>query len=65
MAVVIEKRFGRATLIGAIQDPRKLLVLYNQAASQHNASSHDKLALWSPDFLKRFDLASEVRPSSR
>ncbi len=34
MAVMVEKRFGRETLIHTVLDPRLLLVLYNQAATE-------------------------------
>lgn len=51
MAVMVEKRFGRDTLIQTMLDPRKLLVLYNQAAAAQNASGKDKLPLWSEEIL--------------
>lgn len=52
MAVMVEKRYGRDTLIQTMLDPRKLLVLYNQAAAEENASGKDKLPLWSDEILK-------------
>ncbi len=52
MAVMVERRFGRAALIECILDPRLLLERYNQAATEANASSRDTLALWSPEVLK-------------
>jgi hypothetical protein len=51
MAVMVEKRFGRDALIQTMLDPRRLLVLYNQAASEHNATATDKLPLWSEQVL--------------
>lgn len=55
MAMTIEGHDGRAALIDAMRDPRKLLALYNRAAidRNRNASSQDKLALWSPALLKK------------
>lgn len=53
MSALVEKRFGRAKLIGCMLDNRKLLALYNQAAVEQNASGNEQLALWSPQLLKR------------
>ena len=52
MGSTVEKRFGRAVLNQCMADPRKLLVKYNEAATEHNATSADKLPLWSADVLK-------------
>lgn len=52
MAVLVEKRYGRAALVECMLDPRLLLKRYNQAAEEHNAHSPEKLALWSPAMLK-------------
>lgn len=52
MAVLIEQRFGRAALIECMLDRRLLLIRYQQAASELNASTKDGLALWSPEVLK-------------
>lgn len=49
MAVTIEKEFGRATLVECMADPGKLLATYNRAATNWNAKSADKLALFSPE----------------
>jgi len=49
MAVIVEKRFGRARLIDAIVDPRLLLLLYNQAATEMNATNKAQLPLWSTE----------------
>jgi hypothetical protein len=53
MAVMVEKQFGRQALIGTMLDPRQLLVLYNRAASEHNAKAQDRLPLWSEEVLKQ------------
>lgn len=47
MSVLIEKTYGRKTLIECICDQRKLLTTYNRAATKHNRSSRAKLRLWS------------------
>jgi putative zinc-dependent peptidase DUF5700 len=52
MAVMVEKRFGRDALIGTMLDPRRLLLLYNQAASEQNARRKEPLPLWSEEILK-------------
>src|SRR5215470_17927486 len=55
MAVIVEKRFGRQKLIETMPDPRRLLVLYNQAATEYNTSASvvtDHLPLWSAELLK-------------
>jgi hypothetical protein len=53
MAVIVEKRFGRKTLIDCMLDPPQLLVLYNKAAKEINEHGHEKLALWSPELLQK------------
>ena len=53
MAVVIEKTFGRKTLLSAMCDPRDLAATYNRAAVRYNRSSPKPLALWSPALSKR------------
>jgi hypothetical protein len=53
MSTIVEKRFGRAALIRGIVDPRVLLTLYNQAATEQNAAGGEYLSTWSPDLLKR------------
>jgi hypothetical protein len=53
MAVIVEKRFGRATLIECMLDPRALLTRYNEAAAEQNHSGHEHLALWSPELLQK------------
>ena len=51
MAVLVEKRYGRAALIECMLDPRLLLERYNQAAEESMASRAG-LARWSPEVLK-------------
>jgi hypothetical protein len=53
MAVVVEKRYGRATLIDCMLDPRKLLARYNSAAAELNRNQEAQLALWSPELLSK------------
>ncbi|HYL98297.1 MAG TPA: DUF5700 domain-containing putative Zn-dependent protease [Blastocatellia bacterium] len=59
MCVMVEKRFGRDKLIETMLDPRQLLVLYNSAATEHNATlkegadASDRLPLWSGEMLKQ------------
>jgi hypothetical protein len=52
MAVLIEKSFGRRTLIHTMCDPRKLFVTYNRAAEIHNRKSREKLALWGRSLIE-------------
>ncbi len=51
MATIIEKRFGRQSLIECMLDPRLLLQRYNQAAQERNSAGRDHLALWSAELL--------------
>ncbi len=60
MAVTVEKRFGRTTLIDCMLDPRKLLASYNEAATELNAHRSDKLALWSPELLQKIAASSST-----
>jgi len=53
MAVVVEKREGRAALVACMADPRRLLAAYNRDAAELNAKSAEKLALWSPELLEK------------
>lgn len=55
MAVVVEKRFGRPTLIDCMVDPRELLTKYNAAATELNASQNAQLALWPPELLSKLN----------
>ena len=53
MAVMVEKRFGRDSLIASMLDPRRLLLLYNKAAAEQNATNSPQLPLWSEEVLKQ------------
>ena len=53
IAVVIEKRYGRAVLIDCMQDPRLLILRYNAAASDINKSGKETLVLWSPELVHK------------
>ena len=59
MAVVVEKRFGRKTLIDCMLDPRQLLSHYNQAAREVNGKGQETLALWSDNLMTKIG----ARPS--
>jgi hypothetical protein len=52
MAVTIEERYGRATLIACMLDPRKLLSTYNAAAAERQRPGGGEQALWSPRLLE-------------
>jgi hypothetical protein len=51
MSAMVERRFGRPALVGAMLDPRCLLVLYNRAATERNSAGRPPLPLWSDDVL--------------
>ncbi len=53
MSVIVEKRFGRKTLIDCMLDPRELLSRYNQAAKEIDERGQEKLALWSPELMQK------------
>jgi hypothetical protein len=57
MAVLIERRYGRATLIDCMIDPRELLARYNSAASELNHIQKDQLAMWSPELLTKIGVS--------
>jgi hypothetical protein len=63
MAVVIERRDGRAKLIECMSDPRKLLATYNRAAAELNAKGKPPLALWSEELLSK--IGAEAAPPNR
>jgi len=52
MASMVEIAFGRQALLGAMIDPRKLLVLYNQAAEKQNPQTGSHLAIWSAQLIE-------------
>lgn len=53
MAVIVEKRYGRATLIDCMVGAREFLSRYNSAAAELNRSQKDQLALWSPELMTK------------
>ena len=53
MAVIVEKRFGRKTLINCMLDPRELLARYNRAAKEINKGGKETLPLWSPELIQK------------
>lgn len=61
MAVVIERRYGRAALIDCMVDPRELLARYNKAAGELSRTATPKLALWSDELLKRMHVAPAAK----
>jgi hypothetical protein len=72
MAVLIEKREGRAKLIECTSDARQLLATYNRVAAGLNAKEKPPLALWSKELLSKIGAevvtpnaptGSSVRPS--
>lgn len=52
MSVLIEKTYGRETLIECICDHRKLLITYNRAATTYNRTAEVPLALWSDSLIE-------------
>jgi hypothetical protein len=56
MAVIVERRYGRDALIQVMLDPRRLLILYNQAAAEENAVGKEELPLWSKEVLKELEV---------
>ena len=60
MAVMVEKRFGRARLIECMKDPRLLLRDYNLAAMAESktAGGMTRPALWSPELMKALGLTT-------
>ena len=54
MSVLIEKIYGRATLIESFCDQRKLLSTYNRAAEKHNRNLRKPLSLWSTFLIEKF-----------
>jgi hypothetical protein len=52
MAVIVEKKYGRAVLLKGMTDPRKLLLRYNQVAADINSTGPaEKLPLWSDEVV--------------
>ena len=53
MSALIEKSYGRAELIESFCDQRKLLLIYNRAAEEHNRKAPKPLSLWSKSLIDR------------
>ena len=53
MATLVEKRYGRPTLIECMLDRRLLLVRYNSAAAELNRKSSVQLPLWSESIISQ------------
>ena len=53
MAVLVDRRFGRAALLECMRDWRLLLERYNVVAGEANEKNGATLALWSPGLLER------------
>jgi hypothetical protein len=53
MAAIVERRYGRATLIDCMLDPRQLLRRYNAAAAESNMERGERLVLWSNRLLQQ------------
>jgi hypothetical protein len=51
VAVIVENNFGREELIRCMEDPRRLLAMYNKAAARSNSQSAAHLELWSSELL--------------
>jgi putative zinc-dependent peptidase DUF5700 len=59
MAVIIERREGRAVLIECMSNPRRLLATYNRDAAALNAAGKERLPLWSKELLAGIGAAPE------
>jgi hypothetical protein len=53
MAVVVERRYGRAALIECMVDPRQLLARYNAATEASNRAGGQRRARWPARLLER------------
>jgi Putative zinc dependent peptidase (DUF5700) len=67
MAVTIERSKGRAALIDAMTDPRRMLALYSRTASENNrhVKNEEKLAIWSPELLEKIDVHGPAKRQMR
>ena len=52
MGALVERRFGRQTIIDAICDMPRLLVAYNQLAKENPRGDEGSLPVWSPELLR-------------
>lgn len=64
MAVLIEKREGRAKLVECMSDPRKLLATYNRVASELAVKGKPPLPLWSEELLSKIGAGTESAKAS-
>jgi len=62
MAVMVEKRYGRTSLIECMIDQRKLLRRYNMAAAFYNSTHADKLERWPQELLDAIGGKAEPEP---
>lgn len=53
MALVIERRYGRETLVDCMTNPRLLLTTYNAAATELDRSGTSSPRLWSVQLIER------------
>lgn len=60
MAVMVEKSYGRESLIECLRDRRLLLARYNRLAEESNRKAGPQLALWSPEVLKAVETPSQA-----
>jgi hypothetical protein len=60
MAVMVEKGYGRKSLIECMRDRRLLLARYNQLAEESNRKAGLQFALWSPEILKVVEVPSQA-----
>lgn len=65
MSVLIEKTYGRATLIESFCDQRKLLSTYNRAAEKYNRTARKPFSLWSRSLVDRLTWDRYERPNHR
>ena len=60
MAVMVEKGYGRGSLIQCMRDRRLLLMRYNQLAEELNRKGGRQLALWSQQILQNVGTPSHA-----
>jgi hypothetical protein len=58
MAVMVERGYGRESLIECMRDRRLLLVRYNRLAEESNRRRGPQLALWSQKILQDVETPS-------
>jgi hypothetical protein len=60
MATLVEKYFGRAAVIGCMEDPRRLLLRYNEAATAERKQTGEPVPLWSPEVVRALGGVAEA-----